>query len=141
MIRDTQSRLQEFGDSGMTDPFDSIHSLVFQLTVRNVGCNDIADDRALCDKTRGIYETMEKSYNPSIIVLPWFVKALTPSFINQSIAGARLYFILKGIVDKRKKNGLRENDTLQYLMDQGDDIGKMIGVSPHQVLHLQLPKV
>ncbi|KAH7305715.1 cytochrome P450 [Rhexocercosporidium sp. MPI-PUGE-AT-0058] len=127
MIRDTQSRLLEFGDSGMTDPFISIHSLVFQLTVRNVGCNDIADNRALLDTTRGIYETMESSYNPSIIVLPWIVKLFTPSFINQSIAGARLYFILKGIVDKRKKIGLRENDTLQYLMDQGDDIGKMIG--------------
>lgn len=132
MIRDTQTRLLEFGNSGMTDPFDSIHSLVFQLTVRNVGCNDIADDRALLEKTRGIYETMENSYNPSIIVLPWIVKAFTPSFINQSIAGARLYFILKGIVDKRKKTGQRENDTLQYLMDQGDDLGKMIGVSPHQ---------
>ncbi|KAG4435810.1 hypothetical protein IFR05_008702 [Cadophora sp. M221] len=127
MIRDTQTRLLEFGDSGMTDPFDSIHSLVFQLTVRNVGCNDIADDRTLLEKTRGIYETMENSYNPSIIVLPWIVKAFTPSFINQSIAGARLYFILKGIVDKRKKTGQRENDTLQYLMDQGDDLGKMIG--------------
>ncbi|MAD83745.1 MAG: hypothetical protein CL912_12355 [Deltaproteobacteria bacterium] len=129
MMRDTQTRLEEFGDSGTTNPFDTIHSLVFQLTVRNVGCNDIADDRALLEKTRGIYETMENSYNPSIIVLPWIVKAFTPSFINQAIAGARLYFILKGVVDKRKKTGERQNDTLQYLLDQGDDLGKMIGVS------------
>lgn len=128
MINDTQNRLLEFGNSGITDPFDTIHSLVFQLTVRNIGANDIANDRALLDKTRGIYETMENSYNPSIIVLPFIVKAFTPSFITQSVAGARLYFILKGIVDKRKKTGHREEDALQFLIDQGDDLGKMIGV-------------
>ncbi len=128
MINDTQTSLLEFGNSGITDPFDTIHRLVFQLTVRNIGANDIADDSALLDKTRGIYETMENSYNPSIIVLPWIVKVFTPSFINQSVAGARLYFILKGIVDKRKKTGHMEEDALQFLIDQGDDLGDMIGV-------------
>ncbi|KAL2075095.1 hypothetical protein VTL71DRAFT_37 [Oculimacula yallundae] len=127
MIQDIQSRLFSFGPSGTTDPFISINRLVFQITVRNLGCNDIANNPVLLDKTCSIYETMERSYNPYIIIFPWIVKLFTPSFAKQSIAGTRLFYILKGIIEERKRTGRRESDTMQYLMDQGDGTGKIIG--------------
>jgi hypothetical protein len=117
------------GTSGITDPFESIYNLVFQITMRKVGCNDIANDQALLAKVLGLYDVAEKSYNPSMIIFPFALKALTPAFWKQIFAGAKLFFVFKGIVDERKKTGVKGDDTLQYLMDEGDDMGKIIGVS------------
>jgi hypothetical protein len=36
--------------------------------------------------------------------------------------------IFKGIIDKRAAEGRREDDALQYLIDQGDDVTKIITV-------------
>jgi sterol 14-demethylase len=116
------------GTSGITDPFESIYNLVFQITMRKVGCNDIANDQALLTKVLGLYDIAEKSYNPSAIIFPFALKVLTPAFWRQMFAGARLFFVFKRIVDQRKKTGIKGDDNLQYLLDEGDDMGKIIGV-------------
>jgi hypothetical protein len=81
--------------------------------MRKVGCNDIANDQALLAKVLGLYDVAEKSYNPSAIIFPFALKALTPAFWKQPFAGARLFFVFKGIVDQRKKTGVKGDDTLQ----------------------------
>jgi hypothetical protein len=129
IIQDTKYKLSSLGTSGITDPFESIYNLVFQITMRKVGCDDIANDETLLSKVLGLYDIAEKSYNPSAFIFPFALKVLTPAFWRQMFAGARLFFVFKRIVDQRKKTGVKGNDNLQYLMDEGDDMGKIIGVS------------
>jgi sterol 14-demethylase len=44
--------------------------------------------------------------------------------------------IFKNIIDKRAQEGRREDDTLQYLIDQGDDVTKIITVSSSYYGHM-----
>ena len=52
----------------------------------------------------------------------------TPSKFKRLYSGSQLYFIFKRVVDDRKKHEKRENDALQYLLDQGDSITDIITV-------------
>ncbi|KAL9112667.1 MAG: hypothetical protein Q9187_007731 [Circinaria calcarea] len=125
LIEDTDARLEELAvsPSDMTDPFVSIFEIVFQLTIRTVGCNEIANDPALQKKILHLFETIQQSSTATTIIFPWFP---SPALIKRTIAGGRLYMIMKKIVDERKKSGKREDDPLQYLIDNGDDINDII---------------
>lgn len=52
--------------TGITDPFESIYRVVYQLTMRMVGCDDIAEDPELLEKTLQLYETVENSATPTV---------------------------------------------------------------------------
>lgn len=93
--------------------------------MRIVGCNDIADDRALLNRTLDLFETIEKSATPETVVFPWLP---TPALVRRTIAGGRLYLIFKRIVDEREKNQKRDDDPLQFLIDQNDSISDIIQV-------------
>lgn len=110
---------------GITDPFQSIYRIVYQLTMRIVGCDDIADDPVLLEKTLGLYEAVEQSATATAIMFP---RLPSLAVIKRTIAGGRLYMIFKKIVDKRKKTGKRGDDPLQYLIDQGDSMERIIEV-------------
>lgn len=128
LIADTRARLEELlvSPKSITDPFESVYKLVFLLTMRTVGCSEISRDRSLLDTTLGLYETVARSATASVILFPWF-----PSFslIKRYASGLRLYVILNKIVKQRKTTGLREEDALQEMIDHGDDMGHIIGVS------------
>jgi sterol 14-demethylase len=114
------------------DPFDEIYKIVFQLTMRAVGCDDIAEDPALLKKTLSLYETIDSSTTPATVIFPWFP---TPALIKRTVAGARLYMMLQKIAERRRKNNVRGEDALQFLLDQGDTMDKIIAVSNHQSLY------
>ncbi|ORY39731.1 cytochrome P450 [Leucosporidium creatinivorum] len=123
LISDTKARLDELGEEGTTNPFDSIYSLVFLLTVRIVGCRDIAEDRKTLDLVLKLFNDIEKSATMTTILFPWFPG---PAKIKRTISAGRLYMILKKIVDERKKNGTTAQDPLQYLIDEGDSMVQII---------------
>jgi len=129
LIGDTRTRLNELAASptGITDPFDSIYDIVFQLTMRTVGCKEIAEDPVLLKKTLKYFEVVEQSATASTIIFPW---APSPAKIRRTYAGGRLFMIFKNIVDERKKTGRREDDPLQHLIDLGDNIGSILAVCP-----------
>jgi len=93
--------------------------------MRIVGCDDIAEDPALLQKTLGLYELIENSATPTAIMFPWFPSI---AVIKRTIAGGRLYMIFKNIVDERKKTGKRRDDPLQFLIDEGDSMERIIEV-------------
>jgi cytochrome P450 len=126
MLADTRATMEELlaSPGSIIDPFKSIYGLVFLLTMRNVGCEEIARDKTLLDTTLDLFETIAHSTAPSLILFPWLP---TWSLVKRYVAGVRLYMILNKIVMKRKKSGLREDDTLQYLLDCGDDMSHIIG--------------
>lgn len=127
MISDVQDRLDELaaGPSGTTDPFESVFRIVFQLTMRTVGCDDIAENRTLLDKTLNYFEMVEGSSGNVTVMFPWLP---SPALLQRNYAGTRLYMIFKSIVDSRQQTGKRREDPLQYLIDQGSDMYHIIQV-------------
>ena len=128
LIKDTKARLSDLArePNGITDPFESIYKAVFQLTMRTVGCNDIAEDLPLISKLLHWYETVEKTTSPAAIMFPWLP---TYAMIRRTIAGGRLFMTIKNIGDQRVKDGKRGDDPMQILIDQGDDMSNIVGVS------------
>jgi hypothetical protein len=111
--------------SGITDPFQSIYGIVYQLTMRTVACDDIAESPKLLAQTLRLYETIDGSATPTAIMFPWFP---SPAVIKRTIAGGRLYMIIDKIVNERKTKGIRGEDPLQYLIDEGDSMTRIIEV-------------
>ncbi|KAK5134759.1 hypothetical protein LTR08_006134 [Meristemomyces frigidus] len=125
LLQDARASLDKLvaDTSGVTDPFDSIYRLVFQFTMRTVACNEIADDAPLLERTLELYEAIESAGTPWAVMYPWLP---LPSKAKRAYAGAQLYMIFKRVVDARNQEGRREDDALQYLMDQGDNIKDII---------------
>jgi hypothetical protein len=134
LIDDTNTRLKSIASSpnGITDPFDSVYKIVFQLTMRTVGCNEIANDPRLQAKTLSFFETIERSATPSRVIFPWLP---TPAKLKQSYAGGALFMMFQGIVNERKKTGKQEEDALQLMIDHGDDVSMIIRVSTQSVFN------
>ncbi len=132
-MSDVQTSMKELADepSGITDPFESLYYLVFRITMRIVGCEDVAEDPALLKKTLGLYETIEASSTAASIMFPWFP---SPAIINRTIAGGQLYMIFKNIVDARVASGRKGDDPLQYMIDDGDSMPKIIEVGSHHCI-------
>jgi hypothetical protein len=111
--------------SGITDPFESIYRIVYQLTIRTVGCEDIAENPELLEKTLQLFETVEASATATTILFPKFPSI---GIIQRTIAGGRLYMIIMNIVNERKKTGKRRDDPLQMLIDDGVDVEQIVRV-------------
>ncbi|KAI9728476.1 MAG: hypothetical protein M1828_003878 [Chrysothrix sp. TS-e1954] len=119
-MADIRHRLDDIISSSpnnVTEPFDSIYNLVFQLTMRTVGCNEVADDLPLLYKVLGMYEKLEESSTPTTLLFPRFP---WPAIISRYWNGLQMYLIFKRFVDDRKRTGRREADCLQFLIDEGD---------------------
>jgi hypothetical protein len=127
LLEDTRSTFRGLAAQEMktTDPFDSIWRLVFQLTMRTVACVEIASDPDMLSRVLDLFETIEKTASPLSVMYSWLP---LPSKARRTYAGAQLYMIFKNIIDKRAQEGRREDDTLQYCIDQGDDVTKIITV-------------
>ncbi|RYO88763.1 hypothetical protein DL766_005187 [Monosporascus sp. MC13-8B] len=107
----------------VTNPFDSLYQIVYQLTMRTVGANDIAEDPVLLRKTLSMFEQFEKSNSTLKVVFPWFP---APNHLFRIYNAARLGMVFQKLIDQRTKTGKKGNDALQYLIDQGVGIRDII---------------
>lgn len=112
--------------AGMTDPFDSIYRMIFHVSMRTLACKEIADDPVLLDRCLYLFENVESNISSFAIMFPWLP---LPSRAKRTYAGFQMYMIFKRIVDDRKRTGRREDDALQFLLDQGDDLTHIITAS------------
>ena len=118
--------MTEFSESNsIISPFDSMWTHIYRLTHRTLGCHDIAEDPLLLSVTLARFSNMEKS-SALEVMFPYLP---TPSKVKKLYAGVRLYWVLKGIVEERKRTGRRREDTMQVLIDQGEDTVKICAVS------------
>ena len=123
MCRDTQVFCDELDAQlptkgwGVTQPFESIPKLLFQLPARVVGATELAEDEKLLKKSMAIFDTFEKCNSPFSVVFPW-LRVFTPSYIVRITMAIKLYRIFSNIVSTRNKTGRREEDGLQVLIDQ-----------------------
>lgn len=111
--------------AGITDPFDSIYRTVFNFTMRTLACNDFADDPAALRKVLKLFETIQGTATPLAIMYPWLP---TPSKFRKMLAGSQLYMMFKRVVDERRKTGRKDDDALQFLLDQGDSLTDVLTV-------------
>lgn len=123
LILDVRSRLDELGSSGLMDPSEDIYKIVYLLTMRALGPTEITNTRPLLDTTLRLFETIAESTTPYQIIFPWLP---SPALFKRYIAGTRMYMIFQKIINKRKTQGSREDDALQFLIDQGDDTKRIL---------------
>ncbi|CAJ2511397.1 Uu.00g070220.m01.CDS01 [Anthostomella pinea] len=100
----------------VTNPFDSFYDVVYQLTMRTVGADNIAEDPALLRKTLAIFERFEGSESTARVVFPWLPTLGHP---QKMYSGARLAMVFQRLVERRRTTGWRRDDALQFLIDQG----------------------
>lgn len=108
------------------DPFDDLYKLVYQLTMRTVGCTEIAGDPKLLAETLGIFESIEGASAGSKLLVPGWMT--TPSHARRLWAGTKMYFLFKRIIDQREREGIRRDDPLQVLIDLKWEVTDIISV-------------
>lgn len=115
------------GNTGIFDPFDDIYKIVYQLTMRTVGATEIAESPQLMNRTLGLFEEIEENMSTTRIIFPWLP---TLGYIRQTLAGGKLYVIFDKIAKERKKTGKTHEDAFQFLLDTGEDMVRILTVSP-----------
>jgi hypothetical protein len=63
---------------------------------------------------------------PAVVLFPWFP---SPSMIMRSWATKQMYDIIVWAIKVRKESGIPQNDTLQMLLDSGEEHFTIVGVS------------
>lgn len=106
--------------------------LTFQTTIRSLSCSEIADDLELVSRIKQLYDQLDTGTTPSTILLPWL-----PSWAmaKKLWSTKEIYDIIVDAVKKRQdllttiSEGERPQDTMQLLLDAGDDRMAVVGVS------------
>ncbi|ORY18132.1 cytochrome P450 6A1 [Clohesyomyces aquaticus] len=121
-VQEALDRIQS-EPNGRTNPFESIYRIVFRLTIRMVGATEIAEDAVLLEQTLKLFEMIDSSATATAVMFPKFP---SPAVLKRTYAGAKLYMLMEGLVKKRKESGEKHDDPLQYLLDEGDRMVKVI---------------
>ncbi|TFK34453.1 cytochrome P450 [Crucibulum laeve] len=118
ILDDSRRIMESWGTNGRFDPFDKIYELIFQITIRSLSCTEISDDPALVSRLKTLYDTLDTGTTPATVLVPWFP---TPAMIKKLWATKEIYDIVVKAIDAREKSGIAQNDTLQMLLDAGDE--------------------
>ena len=85
----------------------------------------MADDVTLVDRLRRLYDKLDSSTTPASVLLPWFP---SPSMLSKLYASKKVYDIVNGAINARLQSGISRDDTLQMLLDHGDEKLVIVGV-------------
>ncbi|EGN92897.1 hypothetical protein SERLA73DRAFT_172564 [Serpula lacrymans var. lacrymans S7.3] len=124
ILEDTQRVMDSWGSSGTFDPFDKVYELIFQTTVRSLSCAELADDPAIVARLKKLYDKLDSGTTPATVLLPWFPG---PSMIKKLLATKEIYDIVVRAIDARIASGISRNDSLQMLLDAGDEKLVVVG--------------
>lgn len=113
-------------DRKATNPFDSIYRLVFQLTMRTIACDEIADDSNLLARSLELYEVLDNVSTPLSIMYSWMPLS---SYIYRSHASTQFLHIVEQLIAKRIQGRRRKDDALQYLIDSAFEAPHIATVS------------
>ncbi|TRM63570.1 cytochrome P450 [Schizophyllum amplum] len=97
--------------------------VIFQLTVRCLSGTEIADDDAVVALLKRQYDVLAET-TPTTVLLPWLP---TPAMVRKLRATKVVYDTVVAAVDARERGGCARDDTLQLLLDAGDDRATIIG--------------
>ena len=90
---------------------------------------EIADDPTIVLRLKHLYDEVDEGNTPTAILLPWLPSR---GAIRKLFATKRIYDIITQAIHKRLESGKPRDDTLQMLLDSGDDnmvvVGFMMGL-------------
>ncbi|KAJ7266889.1 cytochrome P450 [Mycena haematopus] len=124
ILEDSRRILESYGTSGTFDPFEKIYALIFQTTVRCLSSSEISDDAALVTRLKTLYDRLDTGTTPATVLFPWFP---TPAMIKKLWATKEIYDIIIRAINTREQSGISQNDTLQMLVDSGDEKLVIVG--------------
>ncbi|TFK26590.1 cytochrome P450 [Coprinopsis marcescibilis] len=124
LLEDSRQHMKTWGSSGKFDPFEKVYELIFQLTIRSLSCKEIADDPALVAKLKRLYDDLDTGTTPATVLLPWLP---TPAMIKKLWSTKAIYDIINKAINEREASGAHHNDTLQMLLDAGDEKLVVVG--------------
>jgi sterol 14-demethylase len=108
-----------------------LFQLIFQATVRCLTCTEIAGDPKVVARYRQFFNQAER-LSPAVVLFPWFP---SPSMVMRSWATKQMYDIIVRAMKVRKESGIPQNDTLQMLLDSGEEHFTIVGVSIFRIIH------
>jgi cytochrome P450 len=125
LISDVQEAIEAMRNdpSGTTNPFESVYRIVFRLTIRMVGAEEIAEDPKKLEQTLKYFEMIDQSATAAAVMFPKFP---SPAILKRYYAGAKLFMMMENIVKKRAASDEKHDDALQYMLDQGDRMFRII---------------
>lgn len=109
------------------DPFDAVYNMVYQLTMRTVGCREVAESPQLLARTLHLFESLDSMKSTLRFFFPWLP---TINHLRRMYAGIQLHIIFSKIVDERRKTGRKEKDAFQHLIDSNTDNTMILQVGP-----------
>ncbi|KAJ7073527.1 cytochrome P450 [Mycena belliarum] len=124
ILEDSRRILASYEASGTFDPFDKIYELIFQTTVRSLSSSEISDDAALVARLKTLYDRLDTGTTPATVLIPWFP---TPAMIKKLWATKEIYDIIVRAINAREQSGISRNDTLQMLVESGDERLTIVG--------------
>lgn len=116
LVGDTITTFDAFDISKPMDPFDTMYKLIFQLTHRTVGCNDIADDPKLLEKSLAMFTNIDAT-GAIEVMFPWLPTLVK---LRKLWGGARMHWMFQRIIKQRREKGQPGKDAMQLMMDAGD---------------------
>ncbi|RXW19171.1 hypothetical protein EST38_g6696 [Candolleomyces aberdarensis] len=124
ILEDSRRMMETWGSAGKFDPFEKVYELTFQLTIRSISGTEIADDPLLVARLKKLYDELDTGTTPATVLLPWLP---TPAMIKKLWATKTIYEIVAKAISDREQSGVHHNDTLQMLLDSGDDRLVVVG--------------
>ncbi|KAF1943839.1 cytochrome P450 [Clathrospora elynae] len=123
LLSDTQEAIDAVRNdaSGRTNPFESIYRLVFRLTIRIVGADEMANNAELLAKTLALFEMIDSNATAAM-----FPRLPSLALLKRTYAGTRMYMMIGKMIKARAAASEKHDDALQYLLDQGDDTPKIV---------------
>ncbi|KDQ08916.1 hypothetical protein BOTBODRAFT_165277 [Botryobasidium botryosum FD-172 SS1] len=123
LFSDLEKGMAAWPCSGRMDPFEDVYHLAFQLIVRTFGPTEIADDPVAVTKLHKCFQTVQQGSTPAALIFPWLP---SPSRVQSRKATYEMYGLLATNVSKRMKEGRKEEDAVQHLIDQEDPLDRIM---------------
>lgn len=98
---------------------------MFQTTVRCLTCAEIANNPVVVARLKELYDRVDRGTTPATVLFPWFP---SPAMIMKFRATKEIYDIVVATIKVRKESGVSHNDSLQMLLDSGDEPSMIVGV-------------
>ncbi|KAF8130469.1 cytochrome P450 [Mycena galopus ATCC 62051] len=118
LLEDVNQRMDNWGNNGKINPFEEMHDLVFQMTVRMGTCRELADNQEDTARLSELFLLHEQAASLISLLLPWLPG---PAKQTKKKATRGLFEILSHYVDLRRKSNADSADALDMLIRDGHD--------------------
>lgn len=108
------------------NPFIDVYRLVYTLTTRFLGANEIVEDPELFELSLSLFEKFDQFNSGVNSAFPWLP---TPEYILRFYYGIRLFWVFWYNIKRRQWTGKRQDDVVQHLLDTGSNSQLVASVS------------